>query len=96
MITEANIATELGSIYLRKLCRHFARKVPTTLSGTRGRIEYPFGPCRIHINDQRMQIRIEINNPDDLERAEKMVRDQLIRIARPDTPTINWVRSNQP
>lgn len=96
MITEASIATESGSIYLKKLCRHFARKVPTTLSRTRGRIEFPFGPCRIETDDQRMKICIEIDNPNALEEAEKMVTDQLVRIAQQETPTINWVRSNQP
>ncbi len=92
MMTEAHVDTGLGAVYLKKLCRHFARNVPTTVCGFQGRIEFPFGPCRIDVNDAQMILHIEVSNPQNLDEAERTVTDHLLRMAR-EALTIQWIRS---
>lgn len=94
MMTEATVKTEFGALYLKKLCRHFARKVPTTMSDSQGRIEFPFGPNRIDIDDEQIHLQIEVNDPAEIDRAEQVVADHLIRMAHKENLTVQWVRNN--
>ncbi|CAA0103253.1 Uncharacterised protein [Halioglobus japonicus] len=91
-ITESKVATLHGASYLKRLCRHFSHKVPTTVTETQGRIELPFGACRIDVDPEQMLFRIEVENPADLARAEEVVSRHLIQIANRDEPTVQWNR----
>lgn len=93
MRTETIVNTELGALYLKKLCRHFARRVPVMMSGTQGRIEFPFGPGRINAEDQQMHLQIEVSDPADIDRAEQIVAEHLIRMAHKEDLTVQWVRN---
>ena len=94
MTTEAIVKTEFGALYLKKLCRHFAHKIPATISGSQGRIEFPFGPCRINVNDEQMHLHIEVDDAAEMDRAEQVVAEHLIRMANKDEPTVKWIRNN--
>jgi len=94
MMTEAIVKTEFGALYLKKLCRHFARKVPTTMNESQGRIEFPFGANRITIDDAQMHLQIEVSNPDEVDTAEKIVTEHLIRMAHKENLTVQWVRNS--
>jgi len=94
MMTEAIVKTEFGKLYLKKLCRHFARKVPTTMSDSQGRIEFPFGPNRIDVDDEQMHLQIEVNDSAEIDCAEKVVTEHLIRMAHKENLTVQWVRNN--
>lgn len=93
MMTVTHIATGTGDIYLKKLCHYFARQVPATYSGTKARIEFPFAPCYIDIDQRQMKISIETDNPDALTEAENRLTEQLARLTQQDASTIRWVRS---
>lgn len=94
MKTEAIVKTELGALYLKKLCRHFARKVPATMTESQGRIEFPFGPNRINVDDKQMHLQIEVNDPAEIDRAEQVVTEHLIRMAHKENLSVQWVRTN--
>lgn len=94
MMTEAIVKTEFGALYLKRLCRHFAHKVPTTMSGSQGRIEFPFGPNCISVDDEQMHLQIEVNDSAEIDRAEQVVAEHLIRMANKDNPTVKWIRHN--
>lgn len=92
MITEAIVHTRFGELYLKKLCRHFAHKVPATLIANQGRIEFPFGPCRIEVDAKQMHFSIDVLEDHDVVRAEDVVRDHLLRMANRDKPCVEWHR----
>lgn len=94
MITMAIVETPHGGAYLEKLCRHFARQVPVTLTRTQGRIEFTYGPCRIDVGDKQMQISIEVNDDHQVSTAEKILEEHLLRIASRDQPSIEWHRGS--
>jgi len=90
LIIRATVDTSYGQEYLNKLCRHFAHKVPVILIKTQGRIEFPFGPCRIKVDARKMHLTIEINNDHQAEEAEKILEEHLLRMANLEQLEIKW------
>ncbi len=93
MITEAKVSTPHGLSYTRRLCRHFAHKIPTTFEGSRGQIEFAFGLCTIDCDEQIMHVRIDVSDAAELDRAEGVVERHLIRMANKDQPVVTWQRT---
>ena len=92
MITEARVATPHGVAYMRRLCRHFEHKVPASFDGNEGRIEFAFGLCTIENDEEAMHIRIDVPDATQLDRAERVVGEHLIRMANKDEPVVTWQR----
>lgn len=94
MHSKATVSTSHGSSYLKRLCRHFSHKVPTTFTTSQGRIELPFAICRIDVDEHHMYLSIEdAESTSRIEKAEKVVADHLVRMANKDTPVVVWNRS---
>lgn len=94
MISTAKVSTQHGELYLKKLCRHFAHKVPATILGSQGRIDLPFGHCRIDAGEGHMLLHLDIENVDDVSRAEQVIADHLLRMANKDEPSVYWHRTD--
>ncbi|MBT8083835.1 MAG: DUF2218 domain-containing protein [Woeseia sp.] len=92
MVTTSTVKTAFGESYLKRLCRHFAHKIPASAEGQQGKIEFPFGLCRIEVDDQEMRIRIQVDDSENVEKAEKVVGEHLVRMANRDEPVVVWVR----
>ncbi len=93
MQTRASVMTGNGVILLRKLCRHFAHKVPTTIADTQGIIDFPFGRCLLAANEGRLDLSISLGAALDAEKAEQVVGDHLQRMSRDEDLAIQWVRA---
>lgn len=93
MLSEAKVATEYGALYVKKLCRHFGHKVPIQQDTNKARIDFPFGNCRIEIDEKQVYFSMDVANPDDIDKAEQVVADHFLRMANQDKPEIVWVRS---
>ena len=94
MQTEALVNTQSAELYLKKLCRHFAHKVPATIAGQSGIIDFPFGRCRLDVKPGSLVMCIELENADDVDKAEKVVSEHLVRMAPKETLTIEWGRTD--
>lgn len=92
MITETLLKTEQGKLYLNKLCRLFARQVPTTVIGLQGRIDFPFGLCRIQVADEHMHFYADVDNDQDIDKVERIIAGQMLRITHKDEPNLQWKR----
>lgn len=92
MITTSTVETAFGESYMKRLCRHFAHKIPASFDGQNGTIEFPFGLCRIDVDDCEMRIRVDVDDAANTDRAEKVVADHLVRMANRDEPVIVWER----
>ena len=89
--TTARVETKHGAAYAKRLCRHFAHKIPATAEGRHARIEFPFGPCTIDVDDPYMHIVVEVADESQVDRAERVVADHLVRMANKDEPVVEWV-----
>lgn len=92
MNTRSVVKTPHGIAYARRLCKHFAHKIQASVEGSRGEIRFPFGVCTIECDENKMDIRVDVESPDDVDRAERVVGDHLIRMANKDDPVVSWVR----
>ena len=92
MITKASVTTAHGAAYTRRLCKHFSHRIPASAEGNRGRIEFPFGVCTIDCDDEAMHICIELEDAGNVDRAEGVVADHLVRMANKDEPAVTWQR----
>lgn len=90
--TTASVETKFGASYAKRLVRHFAHKIPATIDGRHASIEFPFGLCKVEVDDTQMHIAVELSDPEQIERAEQVVADHLIRMANKDEPVVEWVR----
>lgn len=90
MITTAKVATPHGIAYTRRLCKHFAHKMSTSVEGNHGVIKFPFGVCTIDCDESHMHIRVELTDADDVARAERVIGDHLLRMANKDDPIVTW------
>ena len=93
MISNSTVKTAFGEPYLKRLCRHFAHKIPASIDGQTGTIEFPFGLCRIDVDDEEMRIQVQVDDSDNLEKAEKVIADHLVRMANRDKPVVVWERT---
>ena len=48
-------------------------KIPVTVEGNQGRLEFHFGTCTTDNDDESMHIRIDVPDTDELDRAEDVV-----------------------
>ena len=92
MITNAKVATLHGVAYTRRLCNHFAHKIPASAEGKHGIIEFPFGVCSIDCDESYMHMKIVVTDSTDVDKAESVVGDHLVRMANKDEPVVIWHR----
>lgn len=90
--TRAEVSTEYGSAYMKRLCRHFSHKLDVEVGETSATIHFPFGDCRIDVTDSVMTLDIDVPDSDELDRAERVAGDHLVRMANRDEPVVHWVR----
>lgn len=79
---------------MRQLCSHFAHKVPASCDDASGWIEFPFGHCRLAVDDSSLLLTAEAENPEDLDRLEGVIARHLARFAWRETPDVVWVALN--
>lgn len=93
MQTEAVVPTQAGALYLKKLCRHFAHKIPATISHGQGMLEFPFGRCRLEASDDHLRLAITLPNAADSDKAEQVLGEHLQRMASKESLEIQWTRT---
>ncbi|MBD2858068.1 DUF2218 domain-containing protein [Spongiibacter sp. KMU-158] len=92
MHTEAIVKAENSEIYLKKLCKHFAHKVPATLNGTQGIIDFPFGRCLLNAEEGHLKMNIELSDKAQVAQAEEVMAVHLKRMASKEALLVNWNR----
>lgn len=94
MQTQTHVPTESGQLYLKKLCRHFAHKVPATVTGDQGIIEFPFGRCLIDTTKAYMRFRVDVGDESQVSTAERVIGEHLQRMAPAERLKIDWQRGD--
>ena len=93
-ITSASrVVTVHGDLYCKKMCRHFAHKIPADYEGFAGRIEFPVGVCVISTDAEGIDLQVSASNEEDISRLENVVADHLLRMATKDEPLVDWERA---
>ena len=85
MITTARVAIPHGVACTRRLCKYFSHKIPAVADGN-------LGLCEINCDDEYIHIGVDLSDPGEVERAERVVGDHLVRMADKDNPVVSGQR----
>jgi uncharacterized protein len=91
----AKVATPEASRYLQQLCKHFGHRLPVTFDERSGRIEFPFGECRLNADEDDGPLTLSLATPSvrQLEELQDVVARHLLRFAFREPPEIAWCRA---
>jgi hypothetical protein len=84
------VTTDHASKYLQQLCKHFAHKVAVDYDPKTARVDFPFGDCRMWADDRTLRIECEAGSDENLQRAQTVIDDHLVRFAWREKPAIVW------
>ncbi len=93
IVSKAYVATGVASKYLIQLCKHFGHKVAVDYDESRGRVDFPFGTCRLTADEAGLSIDCETPDHSTTERIRNVVSDHLERFAWREKPTVEWADS---
>ncbi|MDA7425689.1 DUF2218 domain-containing protein [Thalassococcus lentus] len=90
MNATANFETEYAARYLANLCKHFARRIPTTHQDTFGTVEFPFGRCQMSAHQNRLTLEAFADDATGLGQVTELVTRHLERFAFRENPLLDW------
>lgn len=90
MLTEAVVSIPTPARYMGRLCNHFAHRVTVHREPDHARIEFPGAPCSLQVSEDRLQMRIECDDPATLQRIQEVVGRHLKQVAAGETFDVDW------
>jgi uncharacterized protein len=90
--SEAQVATPKAQRYLAQLCKHFEHRLSVYRWDVNGTIAFPAGLCRLEAAPDRLVLKAEAPDPQQLAELEGVVTRHLARFAFRDPPTVEWRR----
>lgn len=88
LTSSATIQTQNPQQIMNRLCKHWAHKLPVTLSSDKGEIELPMGVCQMYCTD--LLIVTLKSDAEQLPKLQQVVSDHLLRMAAKETLVIEW------
>ncbi|MDF3933086.1 DUF2218 domain-containing protein [Pseudomonas citronellolis] len=79
--SRAEVATPDGARYLKRLCNHFAHKLPVELTEDSGVLRFDFGTCRLRADASALHMQAEAEDAESLARLQQVVVSHLDRFA---------------
>ena len=89
-ISEARVATESGSGYLRKLCQHWAHKFPVKYDDSHGKIDLAAGKCLLFADAAGLTVRLMMPEDGDEARMQQVVEEHIKRFAFKEELKFAW------
>ena len=88
---EASAATDNASRYLQQLCKHWSHKFEVEFDAEHGRIPFDAETaCILDAEDGRLDMRLEGEDPERVERLTDVVTDHLKRFAFREDLKLAW------
>ena len=92
--SRALVTTGHASRYLQQLCKHFAHKVTVEFDPHRGKVEFPFGGCRMWADQETLHSECAAGSDEELRRTQFVIDDHLVRFAWREKPEVAWQVTN--
>ncbi len=89
-VTEAHVVIPTPARYMARLAKHFEHRVTVHREDERARIDFAGAPCWLVARHDVLEIRIEAESPETLERVRGVVDRHLKQVAAKETFEIDW------
>ncbi|MBA1279225.1 MULTISPECIES: DUF2218 domain-containing protein [Pseudomonadaceae] len=86
----ATVATEKPSRLINRLCKHWGHKFPVQHDEQQGEIELPIGNCRLQVAEGGLQVVVEAEDSEQLQKLQQVVADHLERMATGEALSFTW------
>jgi hypothetical protein len=87
----ATIATAHASRYLQQLCKHWSHKFAVEFNTHHGTIPLPMGTATLIAGETALEVTVQTDDPERLERMQQVVAEHLDRFAFREAPLpFNW------
>src|SRR5438477_10189345 len=104
MLGEANVQTTQASEWLAELCRQFQERaaahpelgIEVAWSETGGSVDFGWGRCALHAGPDVLNLRVEADQADDIERLQELVTRHIERLASGEQAAVVWSTSGEP
>jgi hypothetical protein len=104
MLGEANVQTTQASKWLAELSRQFQERaaahpelgIEVSWSETRGSVDFGWGRCTLHADPDVLNLRVEADQADDIERLQELVTRHIERLASGEQAAMVWSSSGEP
>lgn len=79
--SRATVPTSEAAKYIKRLCNHFAHKLPVELTEDSGVLRFDFGTCRLNATPDALLMDAEAADAEALERLQNVIVSHLDRFA---------------
>lgn len=87
----ARYETANGRKYLTQLCKHWAHKLDVSYEDDHGEVGFSFGKAIMNSDPAGLDVRMEVNDKADLDKAKAVLEDHLMRFAfREPVQKLDW------
>lgn len=87
----SQFSTDKASLYLKKLCRHFAHKIEVSFDDQYGECQLPTGPATMQAFSDKLCFEVEVDHDRDLKRAKDIIESHLVRFAHKENlEKLDW------
>ena len=93
MTNEGHVVIPNAARLASAMARHFGHKVPVERDGDDVTIRLPMGDLTVTASDERLRLRAEADDPEDLLRVQQVATDHLRRFARAGDLGVDWAAS---
>ena len=90
----AKIATNNGSIYIKRLCKHFSHKVPAEFSNDKGQVNFSIGDCIMKSDENHLEFLVSADSEKNLEATKDTVIRHLHKFSRDEELTVKWYKQD--
>jgi len=88
--TRSEIKTSKASMYLDRMCRHFAHKVEVERSESEACIKFSIGRCQLVAQSSCLLVTCFSPDPNQLAELKDVVKSHFDRFAQKDSLILHW------
>lgn len=88
--SSAFVATSTPARYIRRLCQHFAHKIPVNFNDQQGHLDFNFGQARLTADEQGLTLMVASRDAGDLSKLQEIVASHFERFAWQESLQLEW------
>lgn len=90
-LSTGRFSTTKGRAYMTQLCKHFGHKIPASVEGDHGQVEFKIGVARMQADDHAMTVELIGADAESVQQLQGVIDSHLERFAfREEFKNMEW------